>query len=69
VDEIDRAQELQEQALQNALKGRPERLPATGYCYYCSEEISAGKRFCDEYCRDDFDKEQRLLKMSPKVDN
>jgi len=65
MDEIDRAQTLQEQALEIALKSRPERLPATGYCYYCSEEISASKRFCDEYCRDDWDKEQSIRKMHP----
>ena len=62
------AQEWQEKALQIALESRERSLPATGYCYYCSESIGSSKRFCDTYCRDDWEREQQIRKNNPQVE-
>lgn len=31
---------------------------ATGHCLYCNAELPDGKRWCDEWCRDDWTLEQ-----------
>lgn len=36
-------------------------IQATGKCLFCGE-VSEDKRFCDIDCRDDYDREQTLLK-------
>lgn len=35
-----------------------------GRCLFCDEEINPIQLFCDLYCRDDWEKEQRVLKIS-----
>jgi hypothetical protein len=68
-DEADMAQELEELALKHALANRKEgvHLPPKGYCYNCDESLKphkVGKElrhvrlFCDEACRDDWEKLQ-----------
>ena len=60
-DDIDRAMEQEQKTLEVAISAaqKPEKyLPFTGYCYYCSDPIDMGKRFCDNLCRDDYDYEQ-----------
>lgn len=37
------------------------KLQETGHCLYCSEALK-GRRFCDVDCRDDYEREQTLLK-------
>lgn len=61
MDEADRAQELTELELNNALKNRKPELPEVGICHYCSEQIEKGK-FCDEFCREDHETEQKIIK-------
>ncbi len=60
-DENDRASLLEELAKDLAVKKAKSTpyLPATGYCYYCSETIGMGQRWCDSYCRDDWQHEQQ----------
>lgn len=53
MDEADRAQAHEEAARRNALARRaPEPPSATGRCLFCEEPTE--KRFCDEYCREDY---------------
>jgi hypothetical protein len=58
-DPIDKATAVAEESLRLAIEAAkadvPAPLPATGKCYYCSEPIEAGRRFCDEFCREDHD--------------
>jgi YHS domain-containing protein len=39
-------------------------LPYSGACYYCSSDVPQPKVFCSTDCRDDFEREQRLLKIA-----
>jgi hypothetical protein len=41
-------------------KREPGLLPIC-VCYYCGSPINSGVLFCDVYCRDDYEREQRLL--------
>lgn len=38
----------------------------TGHCLHCSEHIDQG-RFCNSECREDHEKEHRLLKVSGRL--
>lgn len=61
-DEADRAQQVQEQALEIALgkqKTKP-RLNPTGRCLWCSDAIGTDGLFCDSDCRDDYEKNRNL---------
>lgn len=31
----------------------------TGFCLYCGEPLSKGRRWCDAECRDEWESEQR----------
>lgn len=44
-----------EAAIQAALAKSQRALPAVGSCHNCFEPVGAGERFCDEFCRDDYD--------------
>jgi len=55
----DREDIAREQAIA-AVRRRKNELPPIGFCYYCSEPVPAGSRFCDASCRDDHETEQRL---------
>ena len=39
-----------------------KELPATGHCFNCGENLEkfSGMRFCDEHCRDDWQKRKNL---------
>jgi hypothetical protein len=58
---------LKEYELQRIRQNRAKSgLPFCGACYYCSTEVSQPRLWCDAYCRDDFEREQRILTMSGK---
>lgn len=75
-DEADHAQEMEQLALEQALARRMqgENLMPNGFCYNCHDPLKPVKvkgklthvrRFCDEYCRDDYEalkrsKQQKL---------
>ena len=69
-DLFDKAQEREEQLLQDSLaatlgRGAQPEADATGECLYCFEPILAeasNPRFCDVICRNSFDKTQRILR-------
>ncbi|MEQ9830602.1 hypothetical protein [Pectobacterium versatile] len=57
-DIIDAANDLTDLNIQHALANRPAPMQFTGKCKYCSETIEVGN-FCDEYCREDYEKVER----------
>jgi hypothetical protein len=58
-DEADQAAKREDDARAEALqRRRPEGPPAVGACHYCGELIRPGLRWCDEYCRDDWERGQ-----------
>lgn len=60
-DEADLAKDLEEFALKQALahrKGGGVNLAPRGLCYNCDEPLKEKKPFCDEACRDDWEKQQ-----------
>jgi len=58
-DRADREDIAREQAIA-AVRRRSKELAPIGFCYYCSEPVPAGSRFCDADCRDEHETEQRL---------
>ena len=42
------------------------KVQATGHCLYCNAELPNNKRFCDEWCRDDWQLEQDARKRNWK---
>lgn len=65
-DEADRTQERDEQEAPARLAAaRKAEAPKTyGKCLYCNADIAATLRFCDAYCRDDYEHEQTLRKLA-----
>lgn len=56
-DIIDDANNQAEMALQIQLRARrPEGPVATGICLSCEAELAEGKRWCNNFCRDDYDR-------------
>lgn len=56
-DDVDRTQErieLEEKLRRQYAQIMPEHKP-TGKCLYCGEKLSEEKRWCDAYCREDFE--------------
>lgn len=64
VDEFDLASEKEyaerERLIEQARK--PIKKLFTGYCDYCNERISDGRRFCSPECRDDYEMEEAAMK-------
>ena len=56
-DEADRSDEKIAAAIQNGIdRARKQTaMPYTGECYFCGEDVSSPMRFCDSFCRDDYD--------------
>lgn len=38
-------------------------LHTDGHCLFCDDDIEPGLKFCNRDCRDDWDKEQRALRI------
>ena len=47
-------------AANQAARAAQSRLQPCGRCYYCNEVVPASHLFCDNYCRDDYEDEQRI---------
>jgi len=66
-DPVDRAvveqERLLEEHLRQALKQPVEKLADLGICHNCHEGTTAGQRFCDADCRDDYEKRSRSRKQ------
>ena len=63
-DILDDASEIEsnerERLIQKARKAM--KVQATGHCFYCNAELEDNKKFCDEWCRDDWNLEQEAMK-------
>lgn len=58
-DDIDKAQELNEQHLEQSLKKIKIGSPVfSGFCLNCAEPIGA-KRYCDRECREEHERRQK----------
>lgn len=63
--EIDRAIDNQEHITDLSIKhirkqsSKPEA-PTTGRCLYCDKPQEDNRRWCDKYCRDDWEQERRM---------
>lgn len=57
--DFDKASDLEQFQRDQALEQRkPEGPKACGFCWSCEEPLSAGLRFCDALCRDEWEDEQ-----------
>lgn len=54
MDELDRAQMVEDQAREDALRRRMPVLLAAGACHNCGERLGHRLLFCDTGCRDDW---------------
>lgn len=62
MDEVDRTAERAELEAPLLIKNskKPEGPKPTGFCAFCDEALPEGElRFCDAYCRDDFEFAQK----------
>ena len=64
VEDILKEYELQRIKRATAKSASP---PYCGACYYCSLSVPAPRAWCDAGCRDDWEREQRILKQSGKL--
>lgn len=61
-DEADQAAQQEAAALPAALRRRrPEAPPACGACLYCGEALTGNRRWCDQDCRDDWQRRTRRI--------
>lgn len=62
-DIADNANDLTQLEISRILENRePEKAAYYKLCRYCKEPTPDGHAFCDEDCRDDFEKEMKLSK-------
>jgi len=56
---------LNEAAVRNIRQAaKTPTLLFSGHCYFCDEEVTQPRLFCDVDCRDDHEKEQRLRRSA-----
>ena len=64
-DQLDRAEEEIEADLAESLRHRRKPAPeACGACFYCTEPLPPGQRFCDASCRDLWQDEENHRAMN-----
>lgn len=63
-DFLDNASEVESNERERliAKARRAVKVQATGRCLNCNAELEDGKRWCDEWCRDDWQLEQEAAK-------
>ncbi len=68
MDDVDRAEQRIEEILEDALaevrRAQEHGVKAIGACLYCGETLPDPMRFCDADCRDAWDHEQRIKRMT-----
>lgn len=68
MDDVDLANDKSQQFNDDLInrirnKAKDKSFPFTESCYYCDANITSPKVFCDLDCRNDYDREKRLLAM------
>ena len=69
MDDADRTAERAEREAPLLLRAakKPEGPKANGFCCWCKESLDdKTARFCDEYCRDDYEREKRRSAVNGK---
>lgn len=71
MDEFDRAQEIEERdralCVFAALHPpKTDHIEPVGRCHNCGEELPPGALFCDAECRADYEKRQRMKRITGK---
>lgn len=72
-DEVDLAGDFQEQfladSIERQLSSKSSAPESKGFCLYCEEKTSREKRWCNTFCRDDWqrneDSRRRKLGIAP----
>ncbi|BAG41636.1 hypothetical protein [Ralstonia phage phiRSL1] len=68
MDDIDRIQDRYDHEHQQAINKIRERakksLMPTGHCFFCGEQVKHPLLFCDSFCRDDYEREQRSRRIN-----
>ena len=61
-DIVDKAEEAESAIFALRIKNLPSsEIPkGNGVCLYCAERLNHDGRWCDAYCRDDWEKRQRV---------
>lgn len=70
MDDVDRTAERSEREAPLLLRAakKPEGPKPTGFCCWCSEALqSTDARFCDEYCRDDYEYSRKRSAINGKT--
>ena len=65
MDQIDQAQEIINESIKVAVANAtaaPQEIPNIGACHNCREPLDSGL-FCDEDCRDDWEKLRRNIRL------
>jgi hypothetical protein len=68
MDDADRAEEkIESQIACGIAHSRyllaKDSLIACGSCYWCGTGLHAGEIFCDNFCRDDYQKDKRMKQI------
>jgi deferrochelatase/peroxidase EfeB len=67
MDKVDIAQQLiddlTDRATARALQDKQRGLLFSGYCYYCYERTRSPHIFCDNDCRTDWEREQKMNRI------
>lgn len=60
-DDADRTQERLEleEAIRRQYRQESAPIKGTGFCLNCGEPIRKDMRWCDQYCRDDFEQRKK----------
>ena len=63
-DMLDQASENESKERERLIERarRAKLILATGHCLCCNAELKDGKRWCDEWCRDEWQLEQEARK-------
>ena len=63
-DMLDQASENESKERERLIERarRVKLISATGHCLCCNAELKNGKRWCDEWCRDEWQIEQEARK-------
>jgi len=64
MDDIDRAQEVEDRHRAAAISARRTVLAPTGECHNCAASVPPGVNFCDADCRDDYDRYQNACRRN-----
>jgi len=69
MDDLDFVQDAEAENMARAIqavrnRARSSTLLFSGSCYYCDTPVKSPHVFCNTECRDDWEQEQRLLRMN-----